>query len=214
VLPAPGFLDDLRAVTREFGALLVIDEVMTGFRVSPNGAIGEYGIDADLVTFGKVVGGGFPLAAYAGKREIMEHVAPAGSMYQAGTLSGNPVATAAGIATLEILGREGVWDRAAGAAERLANGLAATAQAAGVPVQVSRAGTMLGMFFSDKPVKNYDDAKLADTDRYRTVFQGLLDGGVYFAPSQFETLFTSTVHSDEDIAHTIAAFEQVLQGLV
>jgi glutamate-1-semialdehyde 2,1-aminomutase len=213
VPPADGFLDDLRQVTRSHGALLVIDEVMTGFRVAPDGAIGRYGIDADLVTFGKVVGGGFPLAAYAGKRAIMEHVAPAGTMYQAGTLSGNPVATAAGIATLEILGREGMWDRAATAGKRLADGLIAAGSCAGVPVRVNQVGAMLGMFFIDRPVSNYEDAKQADTDRYRTVFQQLLDRGVYFAPSQFETLFTSTEHTKEDIDRTIAAVDEIFAGL-
>jgi glutamate-1-semialdehyde 2,1-aminomutase len=213
VPPVEGFLDDLRQVTRSHGALLVIDEVMTGFRVAPDGAIGKYGIDADLVTFGKVVGGGFPLAAYAGKREIMEHVAPAGTMYQAGTLSGNPVATAAGIATLDVLGREGMWERAAAAGKRLADGLIAAGSRAGVPVQVNQVGAMLGMFFIDQLVMNYDDAKQADTDRYRTVFQQLLDRGVYFAPSQFETLFTSTEHANEDIDRTIAAVDEVFAGL-
>jgi glutamate-1-semialdehyde 2,1-aminomutase len=213
VLPRPGFLEDLREVTRKNGALLVIDEVMTGFRVHPGGAVSRYGIDPDLVTFGKVVGGGFPLAAYAGKREFMSNVAPAGSMYQAGTLSGNPVATAAGIATLEILGRPGVWERAAHAAERLATGLQGAAASAGVPVQVSQVGSMLGMFFVDQPVADYDDAKRSDTDRYSRFFQAMLDPGVYLAPSQFETAFTSTEHSDEDIDLTIAAAAEVFATL-
>jgi glutamate-1-semialdehyde 2,1-aminomutase len=202
VLPRPGFLEDLREVTRKNGALLVIDEVMTGFRVHPGGAVARYGIDPDLVTFGKVVGGGFP-----------SNVAPAGSMYQAGTLSGNPVATAAGIATLEILGRPGVWERAAHAAERLATGLQGAAASAGVPVQVSQVGSMLGMFFVDQPVADYDDAKRSDTDRYSRFFQAMLDPGVYLAPSQFETAFTSTEHSDEDIDLTIAAAAEVFATL-
>jgi glutamate-1-semialdehyde 2,1-aminomutase len=210
VLPRPGFLEDLREVTRRHGALLVIDEVMTGFRVHPSGAIGLYGIDADLVTFGKVVGGGFPLAAYAGKQEFMSHVAPAGTMYQAGTLSGNPVATAAGIATLDVLGRDGMWDRAAAAASRLASGFESAAAKAGIPVQVSQVGTMLGMFFVDAPVADYDDAKRSNTDRYREFFQLMLDRGVYLAPSQFETMFTSTEHANEDIDRTITAATEAL----
>lgn len=213
VPPSPGFLNDLRDMTRKHGALLVIDEVMTGFRVAPDGAVGLYQIDADLVTFGKVVGGGFPLAAYAGKREIMEHVAPAGTMYQAGTLSGNPVATAAGIVTLEILGRDGMWERAAAAGKRLADGLTASASRTGIPVQVNQVGAMIGMFFVDQPVANYDDAKRSDTARYSTVFQQLLNHGVYLAPSQFETLFTSTEHSDEDIDRTLAAADKVFAAL-
>src|SRR5690606_22715771 len=151
-----GFLEGLRDITRKHGALLLFDEVMTGFRVAPGGAVERYGIDPDIVTFGKVVGGGFPLAAYAGKREIMEHVAPAGSMYQAGTLSGNPVATAAGIATLEILGRAGVWDGVAAQATKLIDGLNAAAKDAGVPFNASSIGTMAGFFFTDQPVMNYD----------------------------------------------------------
>lgn len=214
VPPQPGFLDALRKVTSDHGALLVIDEVMTGFRVGPAGAVGLYGIDADLVTFGKVVGGGFPLAAYAGKREIMDHVAPAGSMYQAGTLSGNPVATAAGIATLAVLGRDGMWQRADAAAKRLAVGLTAAAAGSGIPVQVTQVGTMVGMFFVDAPVANYDDAKRSDTVLYGRFFQELLDRGVYLAPSQFETMFTSTEHTDGDIDQTIAAAADVMAILV
>lgn len=213
VPPQPGFLDALREITRKHGALLVVDEVMTGFRVHRSGAVGLYGIVADLVTFGKVVGGGFPLAAYAGKRELMDHVAPAGSMYQAGTLSGNPVATAAGIATLDIVGREGMWERAASAAFRLAEGLKSAAATAGVPVQVSQVGTMVGMFFVDVPVINYDDARRSDTVRYGKVFQELLERGVYLAPSQFETMFTSTEHTDDDIDSTIAAATDVFASL-
>ena len=205
VAPADGFLKGLRDVTQAHGALLIFDEVMTGFRVSPPGAVGLYGIAPDLVTFGKVVGGGFPLAAYAGKREIMEHVAPAGTMYQAGTLSGNPVATAAGIAMLEILGREGVWDGVAARATKLVDGLNAAARDAGVPFNASSVGTMAGFFFTDQPVTNYDDAKTADVAMFGRFFDALLERGVYFAPSAFESLFLSTAHSDEDIELSVAA---------
>lgn len=209
VLPRPGFLDDLRKVTRDNGALLVVDEVMTGFRVHPAGAVGLYGIDADLVTFGKVVGGGFPLAAYAGTADVMGNVAPAGAMYQAGTLSGNPVATAAGIATLDVLGREGEWDKAEAAARSLAEGMTGIAQKYDIPVEISQVGSMFGMFFTDQPVADYEDAKRSDTTRYSAYFQALLDRGVYMAPSQFETGFTSTVHDSSVIAGTLAAIDDV-----
>jgi glutamate-1-semialdehyde 2,1-aminomutase len=152
-----------------------------------------------------VVGGGFPLAAYAGKREIMEHVAPAGSMYQAGTLSGNPVATAAGIATLQVLSRPGVWESAAAAAERLITGLSETAAESGTTIQATAVGTMAGLFFNDQPVRNYEDAKKSDTARFGRFFNALVDRGVYFAPSQFETLFLSSAHSTDDIEFTVAA---------
>ena len=205
VEPVKGFLDGLRRVTQAHGAVLIFDEVMTGFRVSPKGAVGRYGIEPDLITFGKVVGGGFPLAAYAGKREIMEHVAPAGSMYQAGTLSGNPVATAAGIATLTVLQREGVWDGIAAQANKLIDGLKQGAADAGVPVQASVAGTMAGMYFIDQPVHSFEDAQGSDTAMYGRFFTALLDRGVYFAPSAFEAMFLSSAHSDEDIDTTINA---------
>jgi glutamate-1-semialdehyde 2,1-aminomutase len=209
--PLDGFLDGLRRLTQTHGAILIFDEVMTGFRVSPTGAVGLYGIEPDLVTFGKVVGGGFPLAAYAGKREIMEHVAPAGTMYQAGTLSGNPVATAAGIATLKVLQREGVWQGIAAQAEKLIDGLRQAADGAGVPVQAAHVGTMAGMFFIDEPVHSYDDAKGSDVDAFGRFFTEMLDRGVYFAPSQFETLFLSSAHTDEDIDRTVGAAAEAFQ---
>ncbi|MGI8485964.1 MAG: glutamate-1-semialdehyde 2,1-aminomutase [Thermomicrobiales bacterium] len=205
VEPADGFLEGLRAITTKHGALLIFDEVMTGFRVAPAGAVERYGIDPDLVTFGKVVGGGFPLAAYAGKREIMEFVAPAGPMYQAGTLSGNPVATTAGIATLRALQRPGVWDGIAARTDALIAGLTAAANDAGVAIQATSVGTMAGFFFNDQAVTNYDQAKTSDGVAYGIFFQAMLDRGVYFAPSQFETLFLSAAHSEEDLAQTIDA---------
>ncbi len=213
VEPDDGFLEGLRAITARHGALLIYDEVMTGFRVAPGGAVARYGVMPDLVTFGKVVGGGFPLAAYAGKREIMEHVAPAGTMYQAGTLSGNPVATAAGIATLTALREPGVWDTAADAARRLVVGLAAAATDAAVPLQTTATGTMAGLFFNDSPVHNYDDAKKSDTARYAAFFHGMLDRGVYFAPSQFECLFLSATHTQDDIETTLSAAAEVLGSI-
>ncbi|HVL23536.1 MAG TPA: glutamate-1-semialdehyde 2,1-aminomutase [Thermomicrobiales bacterium] len=213
VPPVDGFLEGIRALTRSHGAVLIFDEVMTGFRVSPTGAVGLFGIQPDLVTFGKVVGGGFPLAAYAGTRAIMEHVAPAGSMYQAGTLSGNPVATAAGIATVRALQRPGVWDGIAAQATKLVDGLRRAAAEAGVPVQAASVGTMAGMFFNHRPVTSYDDARTSDTEQFGRFFQELLDRGVYFAPSQFETLFLSSAHSDEDIDRTVSAAAEAFRAV-
>src|SRR5690606_7494900 len=192
-------------VTAAHGAMLIFDEVMTGFRVGPSGAVGRFGITPDLVTFGKVVGGGFPLAAYAGRREVMEHVAPAGSMYQAGTLSGNPVATAAGIATLGVLQREGIFDGIVTKAEKLVAGLNEAAQNAGVPFKAQSVGTMAGYFFTDQPVRSYDDAKTADVAMFGRFFGALLERGVYFAPSAFEAMFLSSAHTDEEIERTVEA---------
>jgi glutamate-1-semialdehyde 2,1-aminomutase len=205
VPPRDGFLQGLRAVTGKHGALLIFDEVMTGFRVAPGGAVELYGVQPDLVTFGKVVGGGFPLAAYAGSRAVMEHVAPAGTMYQAGTLSGNPVATAAGIATLTALKEPGVWDSAAQSARMLIEGVRNAAAEASIPVQAASVGTMAGMFFNDAPVTNYADAQASDTKRFATFFNALLERGIYFAPSQFEALFLSSAHTEEDLAVTLEA---------
>ena len=213
VPPVDGFLQTLRDVTRAHGALLIFDEVMTGFRVSPNGAVGLYGIHPDLVTFGKVVGGGFPLAAYGGNRDVMEHVAPAGAMYQAGTLSGNPVATAAGIATLEILSRDGVWDSIAVQAMKLVEGLNGAAHEAGIAFRAQSVGTMFGFFFTDTDVHTYDDAKTADAERFVHFFSGMLERGIYLAPSAFESGFLSSAHSDEDIDATIAAAREVFATL-
>jgi glutamate-1-semialdehyde 2,1-aminomutase len=205
VQPADGFLEGLRSLTAAHGAVLIFDEVMTGFRVAPGGAIERYGVVPDLVTFGKVVGGGFPLAAYAGKRGIMEHVAPSGSMYQAGTLSGNPVATAAGMTTLKVLRRPGVWDSAATMTERLVSGLLEAAADTGTSIQAAAAGTMAGFYFNDQPVTSYDDARTSDTERYGRFFHEMLQRGVYLAPSQFEACFLSTAHTADDVDATLAA---------
>lgn len=205
VAPRDGFLRGLRSMTEKHGALLIFDEVMTGFRVAPGGAVELYGVQPDLVTLGKVVGGGFPLAAYAGSQAVMEHVAPAGTMYQAGTLSGNPVATAAGIATLTSVKEPGVWDRAARSASTLAEGLRRAGKIASIPVQVTNVGTMAGMFFNDVPVTNYAEAQTSDTARFATFFNAMLERGIYFAPSQFEALFLSSVHTDDDLALTLEA---------
>ncbi len=207
VLPAPGFLEGLRAATEADGALLVLDEVMTGFRVHPGGAQALYGVVPDLTTLGKVVGGGLPVGAYGGRRELMELVAPSGPVYQAGTLSGNPLAMVAGAETLRALREPGVWDGIEHAAAALVAGLEERAGAAGVAVQCARAGTMFGLFFAEASVTTWEEARRADTTRFAAFHRALLDGGVYLAPSQFETGFVSTAHGDEEIAATLRAAE-------
>ena len=208
VLPQQGFLQGLRDLTAANGALLVFDEVMTGFRVHPGGAQALYGVMPDLTTLGKVIGGGLPVGAYGGRREIMELVAPAGPVYQAGTLSGNPLAMTAGIETLRALAEPGVWDGLEGIGARLEAGL----RSLGGDVQVARAGTMFGMFFSDVPVTSWDTAQLADTNRFAAFHRAMLDRGVYLAPSQFEAGFISTVHADAEIDATIAAARDAYSG--
>ncbi len=210
VPPNPGFLEGLRRVTENDGAVLIFDEVMTGFRVAMGGAATHYGVTPDVVTLGKVVGGGLPLAAYAGRAEIMATVAPAGAMYQGGTLSGNPVATAAGLATLRVLREPGIFDGIVARTARLIDGVTRVAAGAGIPVQTVAIGTMAGIFFADRPVHNYDDARTSDTGSYSRFFHALLRRGVYLAPSQFEALFLSSVHTDEDIEFTIDAVAQAL----
>ncbi len=206
VLPEDGFLAGLRQLTSQHGALLIFDEVMTGFRVALGGASAWSGVTADIVTLGKVVGGGFPLAAYAGPESIMRHVAPVGAMYQGGTLSGNPVATAAGRATLDILTRPGLFDRIVALTERLIDGIDDAARGADVPIQTAKAGAMGGFFMNPDPVRNYEDARRSDLAAYARVFHGLLKRGVYVAPSQFELVFLSAAHTADDVDATIAAF--------
>jgi glutamate-1-semialdehyde 2,1-aminomutase len=200
VPPVPGFLEGLRAVTRQTGALLVFDEVMTGWRVHPVGAQVLYGIQPDLTILGKVVGGGLPAAAYGGPRSLLEQIAPAGPVYQAGTLSGNPLAMAAGLATLDVLSRPGTWERAERWAARAAAAIEAAAVAAGVPVMVQRVGTMLTPFFTDAPVRDYAGAKRTDKAAYNAFFHAMLEGGVYLPPSAFEASFTSAAHGDAELA--------------
>jgi len=199
VPPVPGFLAGLRALTRRYGALLVFDEVMTGWRVHPRGAQVLYGIEPDLTCVGKVVGGGLPAAAYGGRRDLMLQIAPAGPVYQAGTLSGNPLAMAAGLATLDILSRPGVWERAETWAGRLAQAIGRAAAAAGVPVTVQRVGTMVTPFFTAGPVRDYAQAKRTDRAGYNAFFHAMLDGGVYLPPSAFEAAFTSAVHGEVEL---------------
>jgi glutamate-1-semialdehyde 2,1-aminomutase len=209
VPPADGYLDDLRARCTNAGALLVCDEVITGFRVGVGGAQERFGITPDLSIFGKVVGGGLPLAAIGGPAALLDELAPLGPVYQAGTLSGNPLATAAGLAALKLLDA-GAYAALEAIAARLALGLRAAFIEAGVTAQVTQAYTLVGVFFAPGPVGNYDEARAADHERYKKFFHGLLSRGVYFAPSGYETLFPSLAHSDADIDRTIdAAVESI-----
>jgi glutamate-1-semialdehyde 2,1-aminomutase len=206
VLPEPGFLEGLRRLTSAAGCLLVFDEVMTGFRVHPGGAQALYGVTPDLTTLGKVIGGGLPVGAYGGRRDVMELVAPAGPVYQAGTLSGNPLAMTAGIETLGVLAEPGVWDELERVGARLEAGLSTL----GDDVRFARAGTMFGLFFSDVPVTSWDTARRADTSRFAAFHRAMLENGVYLAPSQFEAGFLSTVHGDAEVDSTIEAARDAL----
>jgi glutamate-1-semialdehyde 2,1-aminomutase len=210
VPPAEGFLAGLRDLTASDGALLIFDEVMTGFRVHPGGAQALYQIKPDLTALGKVIGGGLPVGAYGGRREVMQVVAPAGPMYQAGTLSGNPLAMSAGVATLKAFSQPGVWEQMARHTAQMAEGLAQAARSARVSAVVNHVGTMLTTFFTDQPVTAWNTAKRADTRRYAAFFRAMLEGGVYLAPSQFEAGFMSAAHTDADVQATLNAAEQAL----
>ena len=214
VLPAEGFLAGLREITTRHGALLIFDEVMTGFRVARGGAQGLSGITPDLTCLGKVIGGGLPLAAYGGRRELMQRIAPAGNVYQAGTLSGNPLAVAAGLATLRELESPDAYVRLSAASNALAGGIRAAAAAAGVPLQSTAVGGMWGFFFTDQPVTDYASAGSADTARYARFFHAMLEAGVYLAPSQFESGFVSLSHGAPEIEATIGAFHGGMAGLL
>jgi glutamate-1-semialdehyde 2,1-aminomutase len=205
VPPRDGFLSGLREITAEHGILLILDEVITGFRVAFGGAQELYGLDADMTTLGKILGGGFPVGAYGGKRNIMEMVSPLGPAVQAGTLSGNPVAMSAGVATLTALAEPGVYDELERKSAILADGLADAAARAGVPIVCNRVGSMMTVFFTDRPVANVSDLGLADKDAYARFFHAMLDRGVYMAPSYCEAAFLSTAHSDADLAAIVAA---------
>jgi glutamate-1-semialdehyde 2,1-aminomutase len=213
VLPEKDFLETIRAVADRFGSILIFDEVMTGFRVAYGGAQALFGVYPDLTCFGKIIGGGLPVGAYGGKRDLMSKVAPQGSVYQAGTLSGNPVAMAAGIATLEQLQKDGFYEALDEKANHLLAGLEQAAKKAAIPAQAKRVGSMLGFFFNDKEVKNFDDAKTCDLDRFSAFYNGLRQKGIYIAPSQFEVLFISIAHDTEHIDRTIEAAEEVLDQL-
>ncbi len=209
ILPDPGFLAGLRALADSCGALLVFDEVMTGFRVAPGGAVEAYGVTPDLTTLGKVIGGGLPVAAYGGRRELMLLVAPEGPVYQAGTLSGNPLAMAAGLATLNELTVE-LHDAMTNRTARLVRGLAEIAARRGVPMTVAHAGTMWGFFFRAEPVRSFADAKTSDVAHFRRFFHAALERGVYLAPSAFEAGFVSSAHGDDEIEQTLDRLDAAL----
>jgi len=213
VPPAQGFLEALRELADRYGSILIFDEVMTGFRVAYGGAQALYGVAPDLTCFGKIIGGGLPVGAYGGKRELMSKIAPQGSIYQAGTLSGNPVAMAAGIATLEQIQKDGFYEALDAKAEHLLSGLEQAAVKADIPVQAKRVGSMLGFFFNDKKVQNFDDAKTCDLNRFSAFYNGMRQNGIYIAPSQFEALFISSAHETEHIETTIKAAEKVFNQL-
>ena len=214
VPPQPGFLEALRGLCDAYGALLIFDEVITGFRLSAGGAQRHYGVHADLVTYGKIIGGGMPVGAYAGSRKLMEQVSPLGAVYQAGTLSGNPVAMAAGLAQLEILeNNPDVYTALERKGKRLQEGLQEIFRKAKVPAQVNRAGSILTVFFSKTPVTGYDQARACDLERFAKWYRGLLEHGLYAAPSQFEAMFLSTAHQEEDIDAILVAAEEVAKTL-
>jgi len=213
VPPAEGFLEGLREATQKAGSLLIFDEVITGFRVSLGGAQALYNVMPDLSTLGKIIGGGMPVGAYGGKKEIMDRIAPEGPVYQAGTLSGNPLAMAAGIATLAELNKPGVYAELDQKTDSLTNGIRDAARESGITVQVDRVGSVFGMFFNDKPVKNMSDAKSCDLDRFTKYYNAMLEQGIYLAPSQFESGFVSTAHRDEQISKTIQAIQTVFKQM-
>ena len=205
VLPKENYLRGLRDVTKKFGALLIFDEVMCGFRVALGGAQEKYHVTPDLTCLGKIIGGGLPCAAYGGREDIMRNVSPDGKIYQAGTLSGNPLAMTAGIETLTALLEDNLTEKIIAKTSKLVEGLQTAAQIANVAIQTPQAGSMFGIFFSDKEVTNYDESAAANQERFKKFFAAMLEQGIYLAPSQFETLFMSAVHTDEDISRTIDA---------
>jgi len=210
VVPAPGYLEGLRDITKKHGTVLIFDEVMTGFRVAYGGAQARYGITPDLTTIGKVIGGGLPAAAFGGRADIMQKLAPLGAVYQAGTLSGNPLAMAAGLTAMEILGRPGTYERLEHLGQRLGDGLLQAARDAGVPACLNRVGSMLTLFFTNGPVTNYETAKTADTQRFGIFFRNMRERGVFLPPSQFEAMFVSLAHTDDDIDQIVTAARQSL----
>jgi glutamate-1-semialdehyde 2,1-aminomutase len=214
VLPRPGFLAGLRALCSEHGALLIFDEVMTGFRVAPGGVQEREGITPDLTTLGKIIGGGLPVGAFGGRAEIMERLSPLGAIYQAGTLSGNPLAMAAGTATLRALGEPGVYARLDALGARFIEGLGTVFARHGVPHQVAQRGSMVGFFFTNQPVTDLTSAKTADTAFYARFFHAMLDRGIYLAPSQFEAGFLSLAHDDAAIDATIGAADDAIVSLL
>ncbi|MGB7443092.1 MAG: glutamate-1-semialdehyde 2,1-aminomutase [Coleofasciculaceae cyanobacterium] len=213
VTPKAGFLEGLRELTQQNGALLVFDEVMTGFRIAYGGVQAKFGVTPDLTTLGKVIGGGLPVGAYGGRKDIMSMVAPAGPMYQAGTLSGNPLAMTAGIKTLELLKKPGTYEQLNSITKKLSEGLLQIAKETGHEACGGYISAMFGMFFTAGPVYNYDDAKKSDLTKFSRFHRGMLEHGVYLAPSQFEAGFTSLAHTEEDIERTLEAARQVMASL-
>jgi len=213
ILPADNFLQGLRKIADETGALLVFDEVMTGFRIAPSGARELFEVTADLTTLGKVIGGGLPAAAYGGRRDIMEKIAPAGPVYQAGTLSGNPLAMAAGYATLTALTRD-LHDRIAARTAKLVNGLTRIADDKGVPLTAGSAGSMWGFFFHTGPVRNFEDAKKSDVELFKKFFHAALARGIYLAPSAFEASFLSAAHGDREVDETLQRLDDAMRAAI
>ncbi|MBS3732123.1 MAG: glutamate-1-semialdehyde 2,1-aminomutase [Desulfobacterales bacterium] len=213
VPPDPEFLQALRRETEKHGCVLIFDEVMSGFRVAYGGAQHRYGVIPDMSCFGKVVGGGMPVGAYGGKKEIMEQIAPQGPVYQAGTLAGNPLAMAAGIATLKQIGQPGFYDSLEQNGARLEEGLNRLIDRLGIPATVNRVGSMLGLFFTSGPVANFEQAKTSDTEQFARYYQGMLEQGIYLPPAQFEAVFLSSAHETADIDVTLSAAETVMAGL-
>ena len=212
--PVPGFLEGLRSICDEYGAVLIFDEVMTGFRVARGGAQELYGVTPDLTTLGKIIGGGMPVGAFGGKREIMEKIAPLGPVYQAGTLSGNPLAMSAGIAMLNEMKREGLYEELSAKSEYLTEGLKAVAAKSGIPLQTTAVGGMFGLFFTDKDtIKGFADATSCDLERFKVFFHLMLDEGVYLAPAAYEAGFLSVAHTEADLDATIAAAARAFEKL-
>jgi glutamate-1-semialdehyde 2,1-aminomutase len=212
VPPKPGFLEALREITQKAGALLIFDEVITGFRVSLGGAQKLYGVTPDITCLGKIIGGGLPVGAYGGSRQVMDHISPVGSIYQAGTLSGNPLAMAAGNVMLDLLSREGVYESLEQKSARLCQGLKQNVEDLGIQAQFTRVGSMFSMFFTAQAIVDFETVKSCDTDLFKRYFNGLLGEGVYIAPSQFEAGFMSAVHTDEEIDLTIEASRKALNA--
>ena len=213
VAPRPGYLEGARELATKHGALLIFDEVMTGFRVALGGAQELYGVPADVTTLGKIIGGGLPVGAYGGRKEILGRIAPEGDIYQAGTLSGNPLAMKAGSETIRILKEPGAYERLEVTSAALASGLAEAARRAGVPVRINRVGSMMTVFFTEVEVTDFSTARLCDTERYASFFHAMLDRGVYLPPSQFEAFFVSLAHGDAEVAATVEAAAEAFAGM-
>jgi glutamate-1-semialdehyde 2,1-aminomutase len=211
--PEPGFLEGLREITSQHGIVLVFDEVITGFRLGLGGAQKTFGVTPDLTTLGKIIGGGLPVGAYGGRAEIMDRLAPTGPVYQAGTLSGNPLAVAAGLTTIELLSEDGTYEKLDKLGDRLATGLRQAAEKAGIKTYHTRIGSMMCMFFTNQPVRNYQGALNCDTELYARYFHAMLDRGIYLAPSQFEACFVSLAHTESDIDQTIAQATEALAAV-